>query len=109
MVREVHQDLPVRARGPRRLGCLVGNLHPPLGVRVGPGLLRERGSGENDVRVAGGLGEEEVLDREEFQVLEPRLRVRDIRVGDDRVLTHDEQGADRRSFLRHLGDLETRL
>ena len=102
-VAQVDQDVEVAARLARRLERGLGELDVPVGVDVGAGLLGEGRAGQHHVGPAGGLGEEEILHREELQPADPVLGVGDVRVGEHRVLAHDVQAADRAAVLHHLG------
>ena len=77
---------------PGRLEGLAGALHPALAVGGGAlALAPRRGRGEHDVGELGGLGEEDVLDHQVVQALEPPGHRGGVRVGLHGVLTDDEE------------------
>ena len=98
-------DPQVLPRVAGRIERLAAELHQPVGVGEGAGLLRERARRQDDVGEVAGLGEEDVL---HDQVLEHRqrfARVVGVGVGHRRVLAHDVHaahaaGLDRRASPR---------
>ena len=66
-VGDVLDDLPVHPRLPGRVEHLAPALDAAVGVGVGAVLLQIGGGGQDDVGELGGLGEEDVLHREEVQ------------------------------------------
>src|SRR2546430_15764146 len=67
-------------RSPRGGHRLVGELNAALGVHERARLLGETRAGKDHVGIAGRLREEQVVHREEFELLEPALGMRDVRV-----------------------------
>src|SRR5437762_1865253 len=66
---------PRLPRGGRRL---AGQLNATLGVHERAGLFGETRAGQDHVGVAGGLRQEQVVHREELELLEPVLGVCDV-------------------------------
>ena len=79
-VRQVDQDLEVAPRLPRGGRRLAGELNATLGVHERAGLFGETRAGQDHVGVAGGLRQEQVVHREELELLEPVLGVCDVGV-----------------------------
>ncbi|KAF5042192.1 hypothetical protein DSECCO2_515170 [anaerobic digester metagenome] len=105
---EFADDLPVFLRLPWRVLGLLPALDTPLGVRLGAVLLGVAGGGEHHVGEVARLGQEDVLDDQELEVLEPFLDVVEVGVGEHRVLAHDVHRFEFAGFVGedvdHLGD-----
>lgn len=63
--RKVEPDVEVAARLARRVDGFFGEVHRPIGVGEGAGLLTPNRRGEDDVRQLGRLGEKGVLHDDE--------------------------------------------
>ena len=81
------------ARLAGRVEHLAADLHAPVGVRVRPVLLQERGRRQHHVGELGRLGEEDVLHDEELERRERLADLVDVRVREERVLAHHVHAA----------------
>ena len=72
---------------------LAAELDAAVGVGEGAGLLGVSGGGQDDVGVAGRLGEEDVLHHQVLQAGEGLAGVVQVGVGHGRVLAHDVHAA----------------
>src|SRR5439155_18514396 len=79
-VRDLLDDLPVRSAALERLEDPVEPLDPPLGAGERPLLFEARRGGQDDVGVAAGLAEEDVLDDEEVELLQGTADVVRVRI-----------------------------
>ena len=104
--RDLLDDPEILTRVARRIERLTAELHAPVRVGEGPGLLRERRCGQNHIRVARRLGEEDVLHHQMIELRQRLARVLDVRVRHRGVLAHDVHPADLAfvGALRDLGD-----
>jgi len=109
--RELASDFPIEAGLSRRFDSAVGDRHAPLRVDEGPFFLAPRRSREHDIGKLGRLRHEDVLHREELELLERHLGVVTVGVRDNRVLPHDVHPLEvaRVHLLHHLRGLEPEL
>jgi len=93
------------------LDSLADALDAALGIGEGAVLLSEGGTGQDNVGKLCGLGKEDILNDQQFALLQSLAYMVDIGVGHHRVLTHDVQAADA-AFLdsvHYLGNGEAGL
>ena len=108
-IAEVDENLEVGSSLPGGIDGFVRELDAPLRVHERPCLLSEARSRQDHVGVARGFGEEEIVDREEFDLLKPVLGMGDIGIGDDRILAHDVHATHAALGLHDFGEHETAL
>ena len=87
----IHEILARLARQRQRLAA---HLHLAVGVGDGAVLLRPCRGRQDDVGIGRGLGEEDVLHHEMFEVRQRAARMVEIGVGHRRVLAHDVHALD---------------
>ncbi len=91
---ELLDDPPIlpRVAGHRQRGAT--HLHLPVGVGDGAVLFRPGRGRQHDIGVFGGLGQEQILHYQMFELGEGRPGMLDIGVGHRRVLAHDVHALD---------------
>ncbi len=104
------RDFPIRHAGHGR-NRLAHAADAALGVGERPVFFEERRSGEEDVRVAGGLIQEKILDHHAFHRGHPGRHVLRVGIGLDNVLAlnvHALEGAFA-GGVQHVGDAQSGL
>ena len=89
---QVLGDHPVGPGLAHRRDGLAHQEDPALGVAEGAVFLGKGRAGEDDGGVFGRLGQEDVLDDEDIQVLQGRFHVAQVRVGDQGVFARRHRG-----------------
>ena len=87
-------DLPVRLCLAGRRNGLSDPLDPSFRVGEGAVLFRKAGGGEDHVGQLRRFRQEDVLDDEKIEVLQGRLDMGEIGIGQHGVFTHDIEGLD---------------
>ena len=89
----VGEDLKVSMAVANGLDGLADALYAALGIGEGTVLLCEGGTGKNYVRKGSGLGEEYILNNQEFALLQRLFNVSLIGIRHHGILAHDIQAA----------------
>ena len=109
-LRELHGDFPV-GQAAQRLHHLAHERDAALGIGEGAVLLQEGRSGEEHMRVLGGLVQEQVLHHHAFHRRKTRGDMLGVGIGLRRILALDVEGLEAavERGLEHVGNAQARL